>query len=1633
MTHEGVSCVSGTLEGSKDELLARAADVSVRRPGGSPLDKQDVRDFLRLYYRHVPVEDLLDRDPVDIYASAAGHRGLAELRPPGSVKVHTYTPTLDEHGWEPGHTVVDVVTDDMPFLVDSVTMALNRHDLAVHLVVHPQFRVRRDAEGRLLEVVSGKVDSRREKGHEEWGGKAIGDAIVESWMHFEIDRQREVSLLRDLEKDIKRVLADVRSAVEDWPRMKAAALRLADQVGKEELPLSENEVAEGIELLRWLADDHFTFLGYREYDLVTDPSGEALRVVPDSGLGILREDNGGEAELTRLTSQSRARAREPKLLVLTKANSRSTVHRPTYLDYIGIKRFDKAGEVVGERRFLGLFTHTAYNESIQHIPLLKRKLDEVLNRAGLDPDSHDGKDLTEVLETYPRDELFQTSTDELLPIALGVLRLRGRRQLKLFLRRDPYGRYISCLVFLPRDRYNTQIRLRLQDILIETFGSSSIEFHAMVSDSMLARLHFVVRGEVGRDLPEADPVDLEARMASATRSWADDFADAVVEQCGEERASKLLRRYGDAFPEAYKEDFPARTAVADMKRLEALAGSGEIDMSLYEPIGAAPGERRFKVYRRGPAISLTHMLPLLQRLGVEVIDERPYEINRRNAERTWIYDFGLGYESSEAAPPENLKRLFQDTFAALWRGDVENDGFNALVLRAGLTWRQAMVLRAYCKYLRQAGSILSNDYIEQTVLANVHIAKLLVELFEARFDPHRSGDRDREVHDIAAGIENALDAVESLDQDRILRGYYRLIQATLRTNYFREPQRTFLSLKLDPRDVPELPHPRPRYETFVYSPRVEGVHLRFGSVARGGIRWSDRREDFRTEILGLAKAQMVKNAVIVPVGAKGGFVAKRSASDPEGATCYEQLIRGMLDVTDNLVDGRSVGPPDVVRHDGDDPYLVVAADKGTAAFSDLANRIAAEYDFWLGDAFASGGSRGYHHKEMGITARGAWESVRHHFRKLGVDPSRDTFTVVGIGDMSGDVFGNGMLLSRSIELVAAFDHRHIFLDPNPDPAVSYRERRRLFELPRSSWADYNTSLISEGGGVFPRAAKQVPVSKQVRERLDLDDSVTSATPHEFIRAILKAPVDLVWNGGIGTYVKASTESHADVGDKANDQVRVDAPDLRSRVVAEGGNLGLTQLARIEYALSGGLVNTDFIDNSAGVDTSDHEVNIKILLDSVVRAGDMTSKQRAQLLEEAKGEVTELVLRDNHDQNVALANARAQAASMLHVHARYIDWLERTETIDRTLEFLPNEKTITERRMAGEGLTSPEFAVLLSHTKIRLAEELLARDLPDDAYLVDELIAYFPAPLRERFRDHALAHPLRRQIVATRVLNEIVNDGGTTFLFRLSDETGASWTDITRAYLVARHVFDIPNLARAAEDLVREIDASTQITLLLEARKLTERTTRWLLHNRRTPLDVRATIADFADGVQELVPRLPRFLVGSDLVAFENRRGSLTERGVPKDLAERVAATALAYSTLDLVEIGRDTGRRLEDVAEIYFLLAEQLHIARLREQIHALPRDDRWQTMARSGLRDDLNAAHAAITRSVIECGARETGQIPGIEQEISAWTAKNSGAVERLNQTISEIWESDRFDTPITAVGVRAVRQLVAASSLQS
>ncbi len=1561
----------------------------------SPSDP-DLAALTALYARHAP--DLigpLGGSGGELEAAARAHLALAEHRASGELVIRVETAA-------DGGLVIETVTDDMPFLVAALLAAISRAGGEVRRVLHPIVVVRRAPDGKLAEVLT-RADP----------DAPPPDTLAESWTRLEL---APLAVPPDkLEAKLTGVLRDVREIVADAEPMRARAREIADALASGPAPSGSTPQADVASLLRWLVDGHFTFLGYRHHITGSDGS-----LQPDiaSGLGMLRDGSRG-AEIGSIPDEPGGR-REP--LVITRANAPSPL-KPVHPFYLAVPTFDGEGRRTGEHRFLGSLTVPALYESVLDIPVVERRVRGAIHRAGFPLESYSGQQMLEVISGLPREELFSATEERLHETAVGVLAVADRRAVRLFLRPDPFRRFISCLVYLPRDHYTTSSRLAMAALLQRRLGGSSVEYTARVTESRLALVHFTVqtdRDAVG--YAGMDVAGLQEELTEVVRTWNDRL---LSEPGGPALVAQLA-----GVPEAYKAITPPARAVEDLTRIAALAGP--VDFSVRLCPAESPADRRFTLYLASTPATLTDMLPLLQQLGLDVLDERPSEFERADGLRVHVYDFSIRLDDAtrtalDARPEADIEREFCAAFGAAWRGDVETDRFSALVLRAGLPWREAAVLRAYARYARQIGAPYGLAYMADTLLAHPDVAHGLLALFRARFDPALL-HRDEAVEDAVADVRTRIDAVTGLDADRILRSFLAMIMATLRTNWFRA--RPFFSFKIDPSQVPGMPAPRPRFEIFVYSPRVEGVHLRFGSVARGGLRWSDRPADYRTEVLGLVKAQAVKNAVIVPVGAKGGFVVRASGPGPaEVEACYRTFISGLLDVTDNLVtreDGtvETVPPPDVVRHDADDSYLVVAADKGTAKFSDIANEVAMSYGFWLGDAFASGGSVGYDHKAMGITAKGAWESVKRHFRELGVDTQNEEFTVVGVGDMSGDVFGNGMLLSRHIRLLAAFDHRHVFVDPDPDAAATFAERERMFALPGSSWDDYDRSKISAGGGVWPRTAKRVPVGPEMRAALGIAEDVSELSPPELIAAILRAPADLLWNGGIGTYVKASTESHDDAGDKTNDTVRADGNELRVKVVGEGGNLGLTQRGRIEFSRAGGKINTDAIDNSAGVDCSDHEVNIKILLDRLVAAGDLDREARNALLAEMTDDVAELTLAHNCDQNVVLGVARAHAAPMANVHARLITELEAHNQLERELDVLPNAAQFAELEEAGHGLSSPELATLLAHTKLDLTTQVLASDLPDTPAFAGRLPEYFPAAVRDRFPAAVRNHPLRREIVTTMLVNEMVDGAGITYAFRLGEELSASAADAVRAYTVATVVFDLPALWERMRD--PSIPTAVSDAILLESRRVLDRVSRWLLTNRPQPLTVGSALARFSEPIRALMPRLPELLQGRERQTVLEHAEELKEAGVDGEWAMKASAMMYGYSLLDVVDLTEIAERDREprdpsEVAELYYGLSEHLGVDLALTSVSALERGDRWHALARLALRDDLYGSLRAITLDAL----REAAPGTPLPEAIGQWEQANASRLVRARAALHEVSTAGQLDLATLSVVSRQLRGL--------
>jgi glutamate dehydrogenase len=1553
------------------------------------------------------------------------HYRLAQHRPAGDSCVRVY-PADDPAGIGPA---LQVVTEHGGMLMDSVTVLLHRLGVGYRAIMTPVFEVRRSPTGELLSV----------EPKEDGASPYVGEA----WIYVRLVPTVDRAALDEAERLLPKVFADVRRVAQDAAALIDTMSELATAIdsnaqGHYSAPDREDVAA----LLRWLGNGNFLLLGYqpcrvRDGLVIGDGS---------SGLGVLRARSGTRPRLTD----------DDKMLVLAQAAVGSYLRYGAYPYAIAIRENLSDDGGVIEHRFVGLFTVAAMNADVLEIPSISRRVRQALELAGNDP-SHPGQLLLDVIQTVPRPELFTLSAERLLAMAKAVVDLGSDRRALLFLRADRLQFFVSCLVYVPRDRYTTSVRLQIEDILVREFGGTRLEFTARVSESPWALMHFMVRlpEEVGAgtaapaDVSEANRIRIQGLLSEAARTWADRLiADAASGPIGYAKAE----HYAAAFSEPYKQIVTPAAAIDDINIIEELTeDSVKLVFTERDDEQGPKGEARLTWYLGGRAASLSQLLPMLQSMGVVVLEERPFTVTRPDGLPVWIYQFRISPHSTiplaaTEAEREATAQRFADAVTAIWQGRVEIDRFNELVMRANLTWQQVVLLRAYAKYLRQANFPYSQSYIESVLNEHPSTARSLVALFEALFDPGSSGSpASRDAQAAAVAVAADIDALVSLDTDRILRAFASLVQATLRTNYFvtrdgSARSRNVLAIKLNAQLIDELPLPRPKFEIFVYSPRVEGVHLRFGPVARGGLRWSDRRDDFRTEILGLVKAQAVKNAVIVPVGAKGGFVVKRpplptgdpaadrEATRTEGVACYQLFISGLLDVTDNVdrATREVTAPPEVVRRDGDDAYLVVAADKGTATFSDIANDVAKSYGFWLGDAFASGGSVGYDHKAMGITAKGAWEAVKRHFREIGVDTQTEDFTVVGIGDMSGDVFGNGMLLSRHIRLIAAFDHRHVFLDPDPDAAASWAERRRMFDLPRSSWDDYDKSLISEGGGVFSREQKAIPVSPQVRDALGIEGSVNGGiaemTPPNLIKAILQAPVDLLFNGGIGTYVKAESESDADVGDRANDPVRVNANQVRAKVIGEGGNLGVTARGRVEFDLSGGRINTDALDNSAGVDCSDHEVNIKILIDSLVTAGKVEAEERKQLLESMTDEVAQLVLADNEGQNDLMGTSRANAASLLPVHADQIRHLAE-HGVNRELEALPSEKEIQRRTDAGLGLTSPELATLMAHVKLGLKEELLATELPDQDVFASRLPLYFPKPLRERFSPEIRSHQLRREIVTTMLVNDMVDAAGISYAFRIAEDVGVRPIDAVRTYVATDSIFGVGHIWRRIRAENLPVALSDRLTL--DTRRLIDRAGRWLLNYRPQPLAVGAEINRFAAKVKALTPRMGEWLRGDDKAIVEQEAAEFTAQGAPHDLAYRVAAGLYRFSLLDIIDIADITEVDTAEVADTYFALMDRLGTDGLLTAVSQLPRSDRWHALARLAIRDDIYASLRSLCFDVLAAGEPDESG----EEKIAEWEHTSVSRVERASRTLNEIRESGQKDLATLSVAARQIRRMTRTS----
>ncbi|WP_417623930.1 NAD-glutamate dehydrogenase [Paremcibacter congregatus] len=1589
------------------------ADFAVERSKSGP--NAEFIQFIKDLYKHAAPEELNNRPIEELYAAALSLWKYAQQRDKNLCKIRVFNPTLEEHGWPASHTIIQIINDDMPFLLDSVTSNLLEDGNDLHMLVHPIMTFKRDAKGNITTDKAGKE-------------------VTESIMHIEITAMTDPEQIAELEAKLSKVLGFVRAAIDDWKVM----LGKMDDVGKnlKSLPktvLDPQKRDVAVNFLNWLKNDNFTVLGYREYF----HDSKAPHKTKGEGYGMLREPDEyvlkGPEGLVPTSPEIEDFMAQDEIMLITKANVKSLIHRVVHLDYIGFKKFDKKGATISEVRFVGLFTAQSYNQQAATVPYLDQKVHHVVSESGFSAESHDGRALMHILETLPRDELFQIDEEQLLETAMGILHLKVVPRCRAFIRKDRFERYVSALVFVPRDLYDSTLRGKVETILCEAFNGELSSRYAQLSNERIARWHFIIRTKPG-DVPNPDTDSINKRLNEVAQRWTDHLQEVLNDRWGEEVGTTLFRTYHKSFSESYREHFDARFAVTDIEKLEQLPESQNIQFNFYRLVEDPDHAIRLKIYTSRQTIALSDCLPMLENLGLRVVEENAFTVvteEGRSPITHTIHDFYMEDQTENSFDLAKMKDRLENTLRAVWIERVDNDGFNKLVLRAGLNYRQALILRIYSKYLRQLGLSYSETYMQDTLTQHCDIARDLSSLFEVYFSLvlPKGLDREAEAARLEQSIRTNLEQVDSLDQDRMLRSYLNVITSTLRTNFYQADKdgsnKPYISIKIKSSEVKEAPKPRPYAEIFVYSPRIEGVHLRAGPVARGGLRWSDRKEDYRTEVLGLVKAQQVKNTVIVPVGAKGGFVPKqipvgadREQTLAEGITCYKTFISGLLDITDNLKDQNIIHPDNVVRRDGDDPYLVVAADKGTATFSDIANGLAQDYGFWLDDAFASGGSKGYDHKKMGITAKGAWVSVQRHFRERDINVQTDSITVAGVGDMSGDVFGNGLLCSEAVKLVAAFDHRDIFIDPNPDPATSYKERERLFNLPRSSWQDYNQKLMSKGGGIFPRSAKSIPLSPEMQDLLHFDATVKTATPNEVMRAILTSHADLLWFGGIGTYVKSTQENNSQVGDRANDAIRVDGRELNCTVVAEGGNLACTQRGRIEYALKGGLINTDAVDNSAGVDCSDNEVNIKILLNALVVDGKLTSQQRDSLLVEMTDEVSKIVLNDNYLQTQAISLARASSIRELDSFVRFMDDLEKSAHLDRELEFLPTDDELIDRTEKELGLTRPEISVLVAYAKMGLYDELMTSDFLDDPYLDKYLIRAFPIQLQTRYASEIAKHQLKRAIIAKEICNEIVNRGG---IQAIKEETGAMAADIARASIIAREVFSLTALCEQIESLDYKAPATIQILMLMDVEAFARRQTIWFLNNTDTSRPLKDIIEQFRPGVEKLFEGSAALPNAQD-DSLNCKIAMYCEQNVDRELAAHIANLELTVAACDMVLVAQEMDIDILDVARAYFLLGDKIGFDWLRAEAEVVESSDHWDRLATNSVVADLLDQQKNLTRSAL-ANLKKGGDSV---EAATAWLKKVDNSIHRIQKLITDFQVTGRINVTKLGFAARQIRNVI-------
>ncbi|MBT4885529.1 MAG: NAD-glutamate dehydrogenase [Legionellales bacterium] len=1576
--------------------------------------EQSFIGFLEEYYHNFSFEDIQNKSEENLFGAAISHWRLAQKKQPRQKKVDVFNPNIEHYGWESSHTVIHLVTDDMPFMVDSIKMELTRLGCNLHVIANlAGVVVNRDASGNIK-----KINAKQ-------GSK-------EAFLVFFVSKLSEKEELEEVKNAVCSVVDDVEICVSDWQAMKDSMQQSIDEITQLKSGFDSDDVDETKKFLEWLLE-YFTFMGCRQYDTKGSGNKKGLYLVQGSSLGVLRDDSN--SKVTRLYSElppdTQKMALSKQILMISKTNTQSTIHRAVYTDVIGIKRFDNSGKVIGEKRFIGLFTSDAYDSDPSKIPILRKKVRDVINLSGFEHNIHSYKRLLHILKNLPRDELFQISPTDLCSMALGILEIQDKRKIKLFVRRDIFNRFVSCLVYIPRDNFNTELRIQVQDILLEEFNGLEVTATPSFSESPLARVHFIIRID-SQDFKDYDYEQIEQKIIKIARSWKDELLEKLLDKYGDHDGIKYYNMYARAFSAGYRDTYAPAIGASDLNYINNLSNVSDLEISVYRPATVSSNCLAIKIFQMNKPIPLADAMHILENMNLKVMTEKSFEVKTNTRHTVWVSDFEMKYVTGNEINIDDLGEKFQDSFRKIWNGEAENDKFNAMIIDASLDWFQISMLRAYARYFRQIGFNFSENYIQQTLLNNTVILKKIVAMFEIRFDPANEDTAAQQVQLLHEDILNDLEKIVNIDDDRIIRKYIEVILATDRTNYFQVNDdgdvKPYLALKLAPHRITEMPLPRPKHETFIYSPRFEGLHLRFDSVARGGIRWSDRQEDFRTEVLGLMKAQQVKNSVIVPSGSKGVFVPKcisadlsRQEQNDEGIYCYKLFISGLLDITDNLIDSEVIKPNNILCHDGDDSYLVVAADKGTATFSDTANEISRQYGYWLKDAFASGGSIGYDHKKMGITARGCWESVKRHFLEIDIDINKP-FSVVGIGDMSGDVFGNGMLLSNKIKLIAAFNHKHIFLDPCPNTEKSFHERKRLFEMPGSGWCDYNSKLISKGGDIYSRSAKYINITPEVADLFDISDA--RLRPDELIRKLLKAQVDLLWNGGIGTYVKSVKETDVNVGDRGNDMLRIDGCDLRARVIAEGGNLGLTQLGRVEYELAGGRVNTDFIDNSSGVNCSDHEVNIKILLNQMVDSGDMTFKHRNKLLEEMTDEVAKLVLYDSFKTNIAISLAVKQMHESAGLLLRFMEKQEAAGKINLEVEFLPDKSTLTKRNTIGHFLTRPELSVLFSYSKIIMRAEILQGDFMNDDVMIDFVLKAFPSKISNKYTESLKSHYLYKEIAATILCNQFVLEMGITFVQQLHDELGANACDIVKSYIAAREILCIEDIIADVDNNYAKIPANLYLDILVTFRVIIRRITRWLLRNKKI-VNVTDTIEYYGNDAKLLLKNIPVLIDGSDKKEFTQVKQKMLNAGLSEALSKKIAVFHIAAPILNVIESSKEGVADVELFALVYFKLSDKLGISWLRKCINDYDVKSRWDIVARVSAQSDLDRHQRAITSTIIKLNHDLNNQNLSPEKQISYWLTQNKVSVDRWLSNLAEVHALKSLDFAVVSVIIRELFEL--------